>query len=68
MYCVLDIFNGIVMLFVLIYFLLLVGLYGVSFWLLSVICVVGIVSIVMVGWLSVVLYVVVMVVMNVVVW
>ncbi|WP_343549142.1 MFS transporter [Ralstonia sp.] len=61
-----DILNGTVLLFALIYFLLLAGLYGVSFWLPSVIRAAGIASTVTVGWLSAVPYAVAMVAMNVV--
>ena len=61
-----DILNGTVMLFALIYFLLLAGLYGVSFWLPSVIRTAGIASTVTVGWLSAIPYAVAMVAMNVV--
>lgn len=61
-----DVLNGSVLLFALIYFLLLAGLYGVSFWLPSVIRAAGIASTVTVGWLSAVPYAVAMVAMNVV--
>ena len=61
-----DILNGTVLLFALIYFLLLAGLYGVSFWLPSVIRAAGIASTVTVGWLSAVPYAAAMVAMNLV--
>lgn len=61
-----DILNGTVVLFALIYFLLLAGLYGVSFWLPSVIRAAGIASTVTVGWLSAIPYAAAMVAMNVV--
>ena len=61
-----DILNGTVLLFALMYFLLLAGLYGVSFWLPSVIRAAGIASTVTVGWLSAVPYAAAMVAMNLV--